>query len=189
MEVTAPRRRPRPWLAGLALGALMFLDSPPIAAQARRPPARIPPAEPSTSEPAPLTSHKQFDCRFPVVALGAWSAGAPAPPRVRTDIVLVFRLTAIDVQGGSAHLVGGPTAQDVFVVAQTMPWGLHFIENESTGTLSLTSVFAPQSAGGAFRAVHARSSYLPVSLPGFASDPGIAQYVGECRPVPEPARR
>jgi hypothetical protein len=154
--------------------ALFFLESPAMA-QPR-------PAGQDTAR-QPLSAITQLRCVFPIVALAAWSSGAPAPPRVKNDIVLSFNLYAIDSQGGSAHLVGGPSAPEVFVVAQSSPWGMHFIENESTGTISLTSVFMPQSPGGKFRAVHARSSYLPVALPGSITDPTIAQYSGECEPV------
>jgi hypothetical protein len=133
--------------------------------------------------PAALAAVTQLRCRFPIVALGAWSSGVAIVPRIKTDVILSFNLYAIDAQGGSAHLVGGPTAPEVFVVAQSSAWGMHFIENESTGTISLTSVFMPPGPGGKFRAVHARSSYLPVALPGSISDPSIAQYAGECEPV------
>jgi hypothetical protein len=161
--------------AAALLLCVAMRQASPVSAQA------APPGQNAT--PAALTAITQLRCRFPIVALGAWSSGMAIVPRIKTDVILSFNLYAIDAQGGSAHLVGGPTAPDVFVVAQSSAWGMHFIENESTGTISLTSVFMPPGPGGKFRAVHARSSYLPVALPGSISDPSIAQYSGECEPV------
>jgi hypothetical protein len=57
---------------------------------------------------------------------------------------------------------------------------LHFMERSVTGTLNITTVFVGEPNAKVFRAVHARHDYLPMSLPGFVSEPSVSQHYGTC---------
>jgi hypothetical protein len=52
-----------------------------------------------------------------------------------------------------------------------------------TGTLNITTVFVGEPNAKTFRAVHARHDYLPMSLPGFVSEPSVSQHYGTCETV------
>jgi hypothetical protein len=57
---------------------------------------------------------------------------------------------------------------------------LHFMERSVTGTLNITTVFSGPADATTFRAVHARHDYLPMSLPGYNSEPSVSQHYGTC---------
>ena len=54
------------------------------------------------------------------------------------------------------------------------------IGESGTGTLNITTVFVGEPNARVFRAVHARHDYLPMSLPGFVSEPSVSQHYGTC---------
>ena len=56
-------------------------------------------------------------------------------------------------------------------------------ERSVTGTLNITTVFAGDPDAKSFRAVHVRHDYLPMSLPGFQSEPSVSQHYGVCESV------
>jgi hypothetical protein len=57
------------------------------------------------------------------------------------------------------------------------------MERSVTGTLNITTVFSGAEGAKTFRAVHTRHDYLPLSLPGFVSDPSVSQHYGICETV------
>ncbi len=125
-----------------------------------------------------LASIRRMRCIFPVATIGGWDGGQ-AQAQVRTGGVLSLQIDAIDSQDGSAR-VAGVGATDSHVVARLSERSLHFLETDVTGGLSVTTVFAEQSREGKLKAVHSRTSYLPVDLPGFSAEPSVSQYYGEC---------
>jgi hypothetical protein len=54
------------------------------------------------------------------------------------------------------------------------------MERTVTGTLTITTVFSGEAGAKKFRAVHSRHDYLPMSLPGYVSEPSVSQNYGEC---------
>jgi hypothetical protein len=57
------------------------------------------------------------------------------------------------------------------------------MERSVTGTLNITTVFVGEPNAKTFRAVHARHDYLPMSLPGFVSEPSVSQHYGTCEAI------
>ena len=84
----------------------------------------------------------------------------------------------IDADSGTARVTGtsGPT----HVTALLTISSLHFVERTVTGTLTITTVFASEGNVRTYRAVHSRHDYLPMSLPGYVSEPSVSQNYGEC---------
>ena len=52
----------------------------------------------------------------------------------------------------------------------------------------MATVFVSDAGSRKFRAVHSRHDYLPMSLPGYTSEPSVSQNYGECEAPPAPAR-
>jgi hypothetical protein len=48
------------------------------------------------------------------------------------------------------------------------------------GSLTITTVFSQESRNRKLKAVYTRTDYLPISMPGFASQPEVSQQYGEC---------
>lgn len=57
---------------------------------------------------------------------------------------------------------------------------MHFLEVSRGGRLGITTVFAQYTTGERLKAVHSRTDYLPIDLPGFRSEPEVAMYFGDC---------
>jgi hypothetical protein len=132
----------------------------------------------------PLASIKSLKCRFPVYSVGSWKNGEPKA-EVRQAQEFSFDVDEIDADGGTARLTGtsGPT----HVIALLTISSLHFMERTVTGTLTITTVFSSESPARKFRAVHSRHDYLPMSLPGYVSEPSVSQNYGECEvPAAQP---
>jgi hypothetical protein len=125
----------------------------------------------------PLASIKSLKCRFPVYSVGSWKNGEPKA-EVRQAQEFSFDIDEIDADGGTARVTGtsGPT----HVIALLTISSLHFMERTVTGTLTITTVFSSESPARKFRAVHSRHDYLPMSLPGYVSEPSVSQNYGEC---------
>ena len=79
------------WSPALA-GLLIVVAAVDITAQA--------PAEP----PNPLMTVKRLKCRFPTASAAAWKSGDPQV-QIKTQ-ELLFEITAIDVQDGTAEYLG-----------------------------------------------------------------------------------
>jgi hypothetical protein len=48
------------------------------------------------------------------------------------------------------------------------------------GGLNITSVFQQVSRDQKLKAVYTRVDYLPISLPGYITQPEVSQHYGEC---------
>ena len=72
------------------------------------------------------------------------------------------------------------TSGPVEVTALLTVSSLHFMERSVTGTLNITTVFVSDAGAKTFRAVHSRHDYLPMSIPGFVSEPTVSQNYGVC---------
>ena len=132
------------------------------------------PAEP----PNPLTTVKRLKCRFPQAASAAWKGGDPQI-QLKTQ-ELLFDITAIDVQDGTAEYIG--TAGRAFVTAVLSGWSLYFVEN-SVGQLNVTTVFAQEAAPKRLKAVHSRHGYLQMTVGRYIAEPSVSQNYGDCEIV------
>ena len=153
------------WSPALA-GLLMLAATLDMTAQA--------PAEP----PNPLTSVKRLKCRFPTASAAAWKSGDPQV-QIKTQ-ELLFEITAIDVQDGTAEYLG--TAGRAFVTAVLSGWSLYFVEN-SVGQLNVTTVFAQEAAPKRLKAVHSRHGYLQMTVGRYIAEPSVSQNYGDCEIV------
>jgi hypothetical protein len=133
----------------------------------------------------PLASVKSLKCRFPVYTVGSWKNGEPKAD-VKQAQQLSLEIDEIDTEGGTARVTAtsGPT----HVTALLTISSLHFMERTVTGTLTITTVFASEGNVRTFRAVHSRHDYLPMSLPGYVSEPSVSQSYGECEAPAAPSR-
>jgi hypothetical protein len=129
-----------------------------------------------TTENNPLARVKGLKCTFLVYAAAKWKNGG-AQPEIR-QAQLSLDIDEIDTDSGTARVTGstGP----VHVTALLTVSSLHFMERSVTGTLNVTTVFASEPGVKTLRAVHARHDYLPMSIPGFVSEPTVSQHYGMC---------
>jgi hypothetical protein len=125
----------------------------------------------------PLANIKSLKCTFPVYSVGSWKNG-DVKGEVRQAQQFSLEIDEIDTDGGTARVTGtsGPT----HVTALLTISSLHFVERTVTGTLTITTVFASEGNVKAYRAVHSRHDYLPMSLPGYVSEPSVSQNYGMC---------
>jgi len=133
----------------------------------------------------PLANVKSLKCKFPVYTVGSWKNGE-AKAEVRQSQQFNLEIDEIDADSGTARVTGtsGPT----HVTALLTISSLHFMERTVTGTLTITTVFASDGNAKVFRAVHSRHDYLPMSLPGYVSEPSVSQNYGECEVPAAPAK-
>jgi hypothetical protein len=137
------------------------------------------PARAQTTDKNPLAQVKSLKCRFAVYASGAWAKGTQeASAQVRQPEMLSLDIDEIDTDSGSGRITG--TAGPADVTALLTISSLHFMERSVTGTLNITTVFAGEPGAKTFRAVHTRHDYLPLSLPGYESEPSVSQHYGVC---------
>jgi hypothetical protein len=113
-----------------------------------------------------------------VYASASWSKAQEPQAQVRQPETLSLDIDEIDTDSGSGRVTG--TAGPVDVTALLTISSLHFMERSVTGTLNITTVFAGDPDAKTFRAVHARHDYLPMSLPGYQSEPSVSQHYGVC---------
>jgi hypothetical protein len=125
----------------------------------------------------PLAQVKSFKCSFPVYSVGAWKSGEPQAQIKQAD-QFTLTIDQIDTDSGSARVTG--TSGPVEVTALLTVSSLHFMERTVTGTLNITTIFVSEGATKRFRAVHSRHDYLPMSIPGFTSEPTVTQNYGMC---------
>ena len=135
-------------------------------------------AQPQAEPPNPLTTLKRLKCRFPTASAAAWKSGDPQV-QIKTQ-ELLFELTNIDVQDGTAEFLG--TAGRAFVTAVLSGWSLYFVEN-SVGQLNVTTVFAQEASPKRLKAVHSRHGYLQMTVGKFIAEPSVSQNYGDCEIV------
>src|ERR1051326_8981063 len=139
-------------------------------------------ASAQTTDKNPLAQVKALKCRFTVYASGTWSKTTQEPAgQVRQPETLTLDIDEIDTDSGSGRVTG--TAGPAEVTALLTLSSLHFMERSVTGTLNITTVFSGAEGAKTFRAVHTRHDYLPLSLPGYVSDPSVSQHYGICEVV------
>lgn len=125
----------------------------------------------------PLARVKSLKCQFSIYSSGSWKNGEPQA-QIRQPEQLTLEVDEIDTDSGSARVTG--TSGPADVVSLLTVSSLHFMERSVTGTLNITTVFVGEPNAKTFRAVHARHDYLPMSLPGFVSEPSVSQHYGTC---------
>jgi hypothetical protein len=125
----------------------------------------------------PLAQVKSLKCQFSIYSSGSWKSGEPQA-QIRQPEQLTLDIDEIDTDSGSARVTG--TSGPADVVSLLTVSSLHFMERSVTGTLNITTVFVGEPNAKTFRAVHARHDYLPMSLPGFVSEPSVSQHYGTC---------
>ena len=136
-------------------------------------------ARAQTTDNNPLAKVKSLKCRFTIYASGSWAKTTQEPSaQVRQPEQLSLEIDEIDTDSGSGRVTG--TAGPADVTALLTLSSLHFMERSVTGTLNITTVFSGDPDAKTFRAVHARHDYLPMSLPGFQSEPSVSQHYGVC---------
>jgi hypothetical protein len=134
-------------------------------------------ASAQSTEKNPLALVKSFKCTFPVYSVGAWKTGEPQAQIKQAD-QFILTIDDIDTDSGSGRVTG--TAGPVEVTALLTVSSLHFMERSVTGTLNITTIFVSDGGVKKFRAVHSRHDYLPMSIPGFTSEPTVTQNYGTC---------
>ena len=121
---------------------------------------------------------KSLKCKFPVYSIGSWKGGEPQG-QIKQGQQFSLDIDEIDTESGTGRVVG--TTGPVHVTALLTVSSLHFMERTVTGTLNITTVFTADSgAATTLRAVHSRHDYLPMSIPGFVSEPTVSQNYGTC---------
>ncbi len=137
-----------------------------------------------TTDKNPLAQVKALKCRFAIYASGAWSKTTQeASAQVRQPEQLSLEIDDIDTDSGSGRVTGTSGPADVTALLTLS--SLHFMERSVTGTLNITTVFSGEPDAKIFRAVHARHDYLPMSLPGYKSEPSVSQHYGTCESIPK----
>jgi hypothetical protein len=128
--------------------------------------------------PNPLTTVKSLKCQFPAATSAVWKGGQPVAQTKTQE--LLFEVTAIDVQDGTAEFRG--TAGRAYVTAVLSGWSLYFVES-SIGQLNITTVFAQEASSKKLKAVHSRHGYLQMQVGRFIAEPSVSQNYGECEIV------
>jgi hypothetical protein len=131
-----------------------------------------------TTEKNPLAQVKHLKCQFSVYSSGSWTKTQEPQGQIRQPETLQLEIDEIDTDSGSGRVTG--TAGPAEVTALLTLSSLHFMERSVTGTLNITTVFAGEANAKTFRAVHTRHDYLPMSLPGYQSEPSVSQHYGVC---------
>jgi len=129
-------------------------------------------------QPNRLPGVKRLKCQFTASAGGSWTNGEPQA-RVKNTGVLSVEFSEIDTDESSAR-TGSVASGTNHIVAQLRGWTLHFLDAEPDGGLNVTTVFSRESRDKKLKAVHTRTKYLPISVPGFVAEPEASQYYGEC---------
>lgn len=128
--------------------------------------------------PNPLATVTALKCRFPAATSVAWKDGQPVAQTKAQE--LLFDISAIDVQDGTAELRG--TAGRAYVTAVLSGWSLYFVES-SVGQLNVTTVFAQEASAKKLKAVHSRHGYLQMQVGKFIAEPSVSQNYGDCEIV------
>jgi len=111
---------------------------------------------------------KAFSCNFESGLFTSFENGAPES---EPSGELSFVFASVDLEKGSAQMVGNNGAADVFLLAGSRT--LHFLEQTPTGNLNVTTIYQDRSDNGHLIAVHSRHV-------GVEGDPWMSQYWGTC---------
>ena len=125
----------------------------------------------------PLAGVKSLKCKFPVYVVGTWKSGE-SQAQVKQAQEFSLEFDQINTEDGDARVTG--TAGATHITALLTVSSLHFMERSVLGTLNITTVFTGEANAKRFRAVHSRHDYLPMSLPGYVSEPTVSQNYGYC---------
>jgi hypothetical protein len=125
-----------------------------------------------------LTGAKAISCAFTQVATAAWTNGAATASTAAVKRTVSFKNINVDEGSADAESDFG----DSFIVVRQAGDYLHLMQSYRSGPLYTTTVFARESTGGRFIAVHTRLEFTDVSLPGITSRPEM--YVGDCAVTP-----
>lgn len=130
-----------------------------------------------TTDKNPLAGVKSLKCRFPVYVVGTWK-NAESQAQVKQAQEFGLEFDEINTEDGVARVTG--TAGATHITALLTVSSLHFMERSVLGTLNITTVFTSEPGARRLRAVHSRHDYLPMSLPGYVSEPTVSQNYGYC---------
>ena len=125
-----------------------------------------------------LADAKAVSCSFTVVTTSTWTNGVASASTAPVKRTVAFK--NINVDEGSADAEGD--FGDSFIVVRHAGDYLHLMQSFRSGPLHTTTVFARETTGGRFMAVHTRHEFTDVALPGFTSRPET--YVGDCAITP-----
>ena len=125
-----------------------------------------------------LSAVTALSCSFTTIANADWKNGQATASSAPAKVTMGFK--NVNVDEGSADAEGA--FGDSFIVVRQTGDYLHLVQSYRTGPLYTTTVFARESAGGRFMAVHTRHEFTDVALPGFTSRPEM--YVGDCALTP-----
>jgi hypothetical protein len=132
--------------------------------------------------PNPLAAVKGLKCTFLTSVSTKWQDGVPLAQIRKAGALLTLTIQDIDPAEGSATIVGANG--ESFVTVKLTGANLHFIDMRPSGAVTLTTVFSQESKDKKLKAVHTRTDFLQMNLPGFVSEPEVAQYYGDCDIVP-----
>jgi hypothetical protein len=125
-----------------------------------------------------LTEAKAVSCSFTLVTTATWTKGVASAATTPIKYAVGFKNIKVDEGSADAESQFG----DSFIVVRQAGDYLHLIQSYRSGPLYTTTVFARESSGGRFIAVHTRHEFTDVSLPGITSRPEM--YVGDCAVTP-----
>ena len=139
-----------------------------VASAGQQTPPREPIAPSVTREV--LESIAQLECAFTVVAAGRWSG---ASPTVRMSTLSEpMGLTLFDISVPDASATSRSAGRTSSVSVRSDQSNLYFLDGQSDGVISLTTVFAQTTATGRLKAVHTRTGQVAEQ---FYGDCGIAK--------------
>jgi len=127
-----------------------------------------------------LDDIKALDCTFTARSQVSWAKdGTPSTKAMDTAPVLNVKVKINAGEGTGQFLV----PSEAEAVVQQYGWNMHIMEPSRSGRLTMLTVFGRVSRDNKLKAVHTRTDYLPVDLPGFINEPEATQYYGECTPT------
>jgi hypothetical protein len=111
---------------------------------------------------------KAFECEF---QNGVFTVFENGRPKSESGAAMRLIFGSVDIQAGTAQLIGNAGAVDVFLLSGT--FGLNFVEMTPVGNVNLTTVYYGTLPDGRFKAVTSRHV-------GISEDPMMSQYWGAC---------
>lgn len=122
-----------------------------------------------------LESVTRLECEFATLGSAQWDGGQAALEISDSDLSIVF--FDIDTEEGTAEAEGEFGGVSYIVVRYTEGY-LHLMQMFRAGPLFVTSVLAQETTEGRMMAMHSRTEFSEIALPGFTSRPET--YVGDC---------
>lgn len=118
-----------------------------------------------------LATIRSLKCEFPAAASFDWF-NEKRVKVIKQDFG--FHIDAIDVQKGTARLIGNNGSEDLTVIAGESV--LHFIERTPSGSLNTTSVFEqPNGPGTSLNAVTSRHIAMLDGIPMTSQNYGVCR--------------